>query len=59
MLILLFFVHNTTNHVSIECTLTIIFHGREPTTALEMRFRRRSLKIDEPDMTSRMKLKLF
>ena len=59
MLILLSFVHNTTILVSIGCTPTLIFHGREPTTALEMRFRRQTLKIHEPEMILRMKFKMF
>lgn len=33
------FVHNTTYHSSIGCTPSLLFHGREPLTPLELRFR--------------------
>ena len=38
------FVHNTSYHVSIGCTQTYLFHGREPVKPLDVRFNFRTLQ---------------
>ena len=38
------FVHNTSYHVSIACTPTYFFHGREPIKPLDVRFNLRTLQ---------------
>ena len=32
------FIHNTSYHTSIGCAPTVIFHGRDPVTLLDIRF---------------------
>ena len=43
-MLILVFVHNTTYHVSIGWSPTLVFHRREPATALEMRLCRQTLR---------------
>ena len=38
------FVHNTSYHASIGCTLTDLFHGREPVKPLDLRFNLKTLQ---------------
>ena len=38
------FVHNTSFHRTIGCTPSLLFHGRQPRTALDLRFQNKELK---------------
>ena len=38
------FVHNTSFHRTIGCTLSLLFHGRQPRTASDLRFQNEELK---------------
>ena len=41
------FCHNTSYHATIGCTPSLIFHGREPITPLDVRFGRPRMKTKE------------
>ena len=52
------FVHNTSYHVSIGCTPTYLFHGREPVKPLDVRFNLRTLRTLKPDMNLLVRCKI-
>ena len=37
-------MHNLTSHRAIGCTLSLLFHGRQPRSALDLRFQNEKLK---------------